>query len=136
MSVPGPRLEAIRDCFAEDQVVNSKATKLSLETLLDTFIAFTEEIKHKKVEQTDHIKKFLAKCWLFPIACESRGSLNLAHSFDSFPCYADDDAVAQITKLRVNVNDFEHIKLLATGAVGKVESEFLPKGTVLSSRVN
>ncbi|KAI9030410.1 hypothetical protein DFJ74DRAFT_469449 [Hyaloraphidium curvatum] len=92
MSVLLSRLDAIKDCLASDQVAG-KATGVPIDALLDAFILFTEELRHRKFEQTEHVKKFLAKY---------------------------DPAVQRLRSVRVNANDFEQIKLLATGAVGKV----------------
>ena len=57
MSLPGPRLEVIRNALTEDLV--GSPTRVGLDTLVDAFIAFTEEIRHQKGE---HVTKYVAKC--------------------------------------------------------------------------
>ena len=80
MTALDTRLDALREQLEGDQATGPAGTKLSLDALLDGFIAFTEEIKHRKVEPTEHVKKFLAKCAspAFQPTCE--GSLTLPAS--------------------------------------------------------
>lgn len=75
MTLPSERLEAIRDALACDDSAGP-GTRVSLDTLLDAFIAFTEELnlqskqpQHRKAEDGEHVKRFLAKCGLHPRLC-------------------------------------------------------------------
>ncbi|KAJ3335930.1 hypothetical protein HDU93_004059, partial [Gonapodya sp. JEL0774] len=68
-------------------------SSVSVDTLLDVLVALTEDLRAKKGEQTEMIQGFFARY---------------------------DGVVKKIQSLRINIDDFATIKLLATGAVGKV----------------
>ena len=75
------------------------APALSMETLLDTFVAVYTDCK-SATTQNEQIQGYLSKCIIILML--------------------DDSLISKIQNLRVNTGDFDTIKTLATGAVGRV----------------
>lgn len=75
---------------------------LSLETLMDTFLAVVSDCR-AATNQNEQISSFLQKCMMTMIVLIIDGTI-----------------ASKLEVTRVNVKDFETIKTLATGAVGRV----------------
>ncbi|TPX40839.1 hypothetical protein SeMB42_g05848 [Synchytrium endobioticum] len=78
--------------IASDVSSGHNPSSISLELLLDTFLALYTDCR-AAANQTEHIVKFVQKY---------------------------DKVAARLQKLRVNTQDFDVVKVLATGAIGKV----------------
>lgn len=82
---------------------------LTLETLLDTFVAVYADCK-AATNQTEQISTFLTKC-----------NYQIHNEFLSNRHFRIVQSVAsKLETTRLNTKDFDTIKTLATGAVGKV----------------
>ena len=84
------------------QLSNFVSSEITLESLVDSFVALYNDCKAIP-RPTEHVSKFICKC-----------------KFGIYIIEWDDDTVKKLKQLRVNKDDFDNIKILATGAIGKV----------------